>query len=369
MRLSFAALACAFTAVIALVRAPESAPPHVSQTGSATAGSATSDGASLGGASLGDAIAESASNPQDLPEPVEVADPTSLASHALNGRTLPPLEGDGSYSFLVGGHLYGSPKNTASIFPSASLLANVERLNGSGAAFFMGLGDIVRYLTPKHMQGLRTGLVDALDMPLWNAVGNHDVAVREIWTREYPHPTVGFLNYGPVLHLVLDTEAHSGRIAGRQLEWLGEMLQRARTTESVRTIVIHSHKLVWADAREEFAIVARFVNARRGYVEDDGFVRDVLPLVRELAAHKPVVWMSGDIGVEGRLPLFHHREEDVDLRYVAVGIGDTADDALLEVFVEPDGALRFEVLRLDGAPSVPLERFDLAYWKEHLPKR
>jgi hypothetical protein len=306
---------------------------------------------------------------QDLPEPVEVTEPTDLAAHALNGRALPPLEGDGSYSFLVGGHLYGSPKNTASIYPSASLLGSLDRLEESGAAFFMGLGDIVRYLTPKHLYGLRTGFVDALDMPLFNAVGNHDVAVRDVWLREYPHPTAGFLEYGPVLHLVLDTEADSGRIAGRQLEWFTTMLEHARTSESIRTVVIHSHKLVWADAREEFEIVARFVNARRGYVEDDGFVREVLPSVRALAAHKPVVWMSGDIGIEGRLPLFFHREADVDLSYVAVGIGDTGDDALLQVFVAPDGALAFGVVRLDGAPSVPLETFGLEYWKQNLPRR
>ena len=137
----------------------------------------------------------------------------------------------------------------------------------------------------------------------------------------------------------------------------------------VKCVAIHSHKLVWVDGRPEFGIVWERLNARNGYVSDGDFVRDVLPAVRELAAVKPVVWFSGDVGIFISLPLFFHREPDVDLRWAAVGLGDTADDALVQVQVAADGELTFEVVRMDGEPSAALEHFGIQYWKDHFARR
>ncbi|MFH1317461.1 MAG: hypothetical protein ABIH71_00400, partial [Candidatus Omnitrophota bacterium] len=47
-----------------------------------------------------------------------------------------------SFSFLAVGHIYGSCND--SVYPAASLLANLEVLNNSEAEFMVLLGDVVR---------------------------------------------------------------------------------------------------------------------------------------------------------------------------------------------------------------------------------
>ena len=300
----------------------------------------------------------------DAPPP-----PANLAAHALNGRALPLESSDGAHSFLVGGHLYGSRANAKSIYPSPSITANLERVNTSGAAYFVAQGDIALDATPRHLETLRTRLVDRLEIPFWNAVGKHDVANRPHFLEGFPQPTVGFFSHGPILHLVLDSELDSGQISGQQLEFLLDALAGAQTLARVKCVAIHSHRLIWVDGRPDFDIVWNHVNAKRGYVHDGAFVRDVLPALREIAAVKPVVWFSGDVGIPTTLPLFFHREPDVDLRWVAVGMGNTADDALVQVHAAADGELEFEVMRMDGRPSKPLEHFGLEYWKKHFSSK
>jgi len=67
---------------------------------------------------------------------------------SMNGRIVTPVESPEGYSFFAAGHLYGSPDNRDSVMPASSILANLEHINGSGAKFFVSLGDNVRSLTP-----------------------------------------------------------------------------------------------------------------------------------------------------------------------------------------------------------------------------
>ncbi|PCJ58655.1 MAG: hypothetical protein COA79_12930 [Planctomycetota bacterium] len=62
----------------------------------------------------------------------------------LNGNKLFPEKIGNTYSFLLAGHIYGSPDGgEASLYPASSLLANLDYINYLDPAFFMFLGDIV----------------------------------------------------------------------------------------------------------------------------------------------------------------------------------------------------------------------------------
>ncbi len=299
-----------------------------------------------------------------LPDAGELARATEVVS-GFNGLALDARPRDRAYRFVVGGHLYGAPQNKSSIYPAPSLLANLERINASGASFFVSLGDVIRFTTPAHIAAYRRSFVERLEMPLFNAAGNHDVDGRAGFLAAFPQPTTMHFVHGRVLHLILDTELDVGRISGAQLLFLCAALARAAALDEVRSVAVHAHKLVWTDGRADLRLVHEHVNHPNGYVNDGGFVRDVLPALRALARTKPVVWFSGDVGVPGRLPLFHHREPDVDLTWVAVGLGDTKDDALLLVDVTPAGRMSFTVMRMDGQSSRPLEEFGLEHWRKH----
>ena len=275
----------------------------------------------------------------------------------------------GPYSFIVGGHLYGAPLNKKSIFPSASLLGNLDRINAMGSAFFVSLGDAIRFCLPKHYAMFRRSFADRLEMPLLNAVGNHDVAVRARYLKEFPGPTSGLFTHGKVLHLILDAEEDSGTISGQQLQGLLAMLEIAGKTEKLSSVAIYSHKLLWACGREKFDIVFQHLNSKDGYRADQSFVNTLLPPLRRLALQKQVIWFSGDIGCSHTLPLFYEKEPGVDLTWIATGIGDTADDSLLQVEVDQAGRMTPHVVRLDGTDSNPLSSFGLDYWKAHFKKK
>ncbi len=299
-----------------------------------------------------------------MPDPAAIARASEVVS-GFNGRALDTRPRDLAYRFVVGGHLYGAPQNTTSIWPAPALLANLELVHASGASFFVSLGDLIRFTTPERIAALRRGFVERLELPLFNAPGNHDLDGHRPFLAAFPQPTTMHFVHGRVLHLVLDTELDVGRIRGPQLDFLRAALARAAELDELGAVAVHSHKLVWTDGREDLRVVYEHVNSTSGYANDGGFTRDVLPALRALAQTKPVVWFSGDIGTPGRLPLFWHRESDADLTWIAVGLGDTKDDALLLVDVAPEGRMRFEVLRLDGQASRPLEQYGLEYWREH----
>ncbi len=287
----------------------------------------------------------------------------------LNDREFNPSPEASAYSFIVGGHLYGSPKNKESIYPSSSILANLPNLNDRKPAFFISLGDAVMRAIPNHFEALRFGFLSQLEAPFMNAVGNHDVANRKAYHRAFPGSTVFQFTHGRVLHIVIDTELELGRISGSQLTWLLNALDSAMYSPSIRSVVVYGHKLLWVTGSEKYDIVQKRLNNRDGYQDDRVFHDQVGPTLFELAKKKQVVWFGGDIGCSHSLPLFSQKEEGMNLTWVATGIGDTPDDALIEVEVSASGDLELDVLRLDGRPSAPLETFDSGYWIDYFKKK
>jgi hypothetical protein len=207
-------------------------------------------------------------------------------------------------------------------------------------------------------------------MPLFNAVGNHDVGNRELYRRHFGDVSYGDFVLGRTLFLILDTELDRGRISGEQLDFLDGALNAAEKEDRIASVVLFSHRLLFVPDDPRFDIVFLHLNSRQGYRTDGSFRRDVLPHLKRLATRKPVVWMAGDIGVSRSLPLFFHREEDVDLTWIATGMGDTADDVLLRLEAAPTGKIAIEVISLDGREEkVMLESMGMAFWKQHFGLR
>ena len=105
--------------------------------------------------------------------------PAKASESPFNDLTLSQAEKADSYSFEVGGHLYGASKNHNSVFPSSSFLGNIDRINSSNISFFVSLGDNFRRATEEHIVHFKSAVASRLKMPFFNAVGNHDVTNRE----------------------------------------------------------------------------------------------------------------------------------------------------------------------------------------------
>ena len=307
-------------------------------------------------------------SPQEAP-PLSAVPESQAQPNVLNGVTFEPSAEPLAYDYFVAGHIYGAPKNKRSIFPAASVLANLERIRVAKPAFFMSLGDALRVPSAIHLAAFRESFLERVEAPVFNAVGNHDVAIRERYLAEFPGPTYYHFRLGRVLHIVVDTELDVGRLTGAQLEWLLALLASAESNESIASVAVYGHKLLAVVGREEFELVSRHLNSHIGYQADSRFNEVLLPALRQLASKKQVTWFAGDIGCAHSLPLFYAREADVDLAWIATGIGDTENDAILRVKVDETGRMRFRVRRCDGYRSPPLETYGVEFWQAHFQKQ
>ena len=295
---------------------------------------------------------------------------TNALTSPLNDRKLKPGAASEGFSFLAAGHLYGAPQNEGSELVPDRLLAGIANFNQLGADFFMALGDVVRSATPRRLELLRSAFALELNMPLFNAVGNHDVGGlhgRDRYSKAFGDTFFHFVHKRAVF-VVLDSELTGGEIKGEQLDNLRAVLDRARKDPGIRNIFVCSHKLLWCVNRPEFAAVSKHLNSPKGYATSRSFETEVLPILRRVATEKPVFWLSGDIGVSWSLPVFFAQEDDAPITYVAVGIGDTDRDAVLHCKVDSTGKVTFELISLSRNTPLPVADCGVEYWTRHFQK-
>lgn len=202
--------------------------------------------------------------------------PAKAIESPFNGLTLSQAEKADSYSFGVGGHLYGASKNHNSVFPSSSFLGNIDRINSSNISFFVSLGDNFRRLTEEHIGHFKSTVASRLKMPFFNAVGNHDVTNRERYEAHFGKTYYDFI-FGNELFIILDTEWVTGDIAGNQLDYLFNAIQRYQENPDIRNVFIFSHKLIWAVDEQYLAIVLHHLNNQSGYPSQNHFKSQIKP--------------------------------------------------------------------------------------------
>lgn len=299
--------------------------------------------------------------------PAPQTEPAPLAAELpvppiLNGRRLPARAADARWHFLVAGHLYGDPKQTA--MPAASFQRALPQLAASGADLLVCCGDTFRVGVPQCFDAT-AAVLQQLSAPVFNAVGNHDVVDRQAYTARFG-PTFGAFVHGGCAFVLLDTELQTWEIAGEQLAFLRRALAAAAGRADVRAVFCCAHKLVFAH-RQRYLEVLLGGNALDGMDEPrpNRFAADVLPLLAAAARTKPVYWIAGDIGTARTLPAFCDRDPSSGVTFLATGIGDLPRDCVLEV--EVDGAeVQVSLRPLGGQAPRPLAEYDLRAWSKHV---
>jgi hypothetical protein len=296
--------------------------------------------------------------------------PAALAESVespMNGKTLEPPDAPQEYSFLVTGHVYGS--HSPSTYPAASFLANVESFNAMGARFFVTLGDIVQHCNEVDIGIFERTVADALDMPLFNACGNHDVSKRELYKSHFGETYLAF-RYCSELYLVLDTELGKGQIEGEQLDFVLDCLDEARDSEDVKNIFVLSHRLLWAIGNEPINSILPYVNGPTFHPKTaTSFTDLILPELFTLSESRSVYLISGDVGCEWSLPLFYQKDANHDVTYVACGLGESERDAVVKVNVTEEGEVTFTPVSLSGEELQKMDYYGVDYWTEHGPDR
>ena len=279
----------------------------------------------------------------------------------LNGKVL-ELSNDTAkeYSFLIAGHLYGSP-GSSSVYPSASFLANIDMINQNNASFFVLLGDNYQVGQQNYVDNFKASVCSKIEIPMFNAVGNHDVMDRELYDINFGRTYFDF-KVGSELFIILDSEINQGEIVGDQLSYLNNTLNRAADSSDINNVFIFVHKLIWAVNNENLDVVYQNLNSRVGYTKNNNFKSSIMPDITRLAKTKEVYIISGDIGVKWSLPLFYYEDEKYNISYVACGLGDTDKDAIVQVDILKGGEVTFKPLSLTGQELDDLSYYGTNYW-------
>ena len=279
---------------------------------------------------------------------------------SLNGKILELAETPQEYSFLVVGHVYGS-----SGYPAPSFLANVNRFNAVDAQFFVLLGDIISSSTELKINRFKYSVGDNLDMPIFNAPGNHDVEDRDLYTRHFGRTFFSFI-YSTELYIFLDSELNNAQIEGEQLKFILNSLDKAGHSDGIKNVFIFSHRLLWAIDNEPIDTIIPWVNGPSAHPETaTSFKEYILPKLFTLSDNKHIYLMSGDIGAKHSLPLFYQKDPKRNITYVACGLGEPERDATIKVDITREGEVTFIPISLTDKELEDISHYGIDYWANY----
>lgn len=274
----------------------------------------------------------------------------------LNSAAITTIDMDSPITILAGGHLYGSPYNEGNPLISNTVQNNIDEINSSQANLFFSLGDMTYLPSSESIRGLRSTFLDKITIPIFNAVGNHDLKNGRTFYQENFGQTYYSFEYGALQIIVLDTIISHCYIEGHQLDMLDVVLENALHNDAIKNIFIFTHKLIFL---EDDDLMGR-ANGFCDYGSNFSYLRDDILIPSSF--EKPIYIIAGDVGAfGGNLSPYYYQYPNSNLYTIAVGEGDSAADALLKITV--DGSdVNFSLLPLAGGQFNDLSTYTPAYW-------
>lgn len=267
-----------------------------------------------------------------------------------NGRAVSPPDSTGAYRLLIGGHFHGASTNVSG-YPAATILANLDAINATRANVFLSTGDL--FLRPDR-DSIRyaASFFSKLTIPLFNAPGNHDLEGRA-----FRVPMPQRIDLGRDRILLFDTERDNSDIKGDQLDLLRTVVSEV-AAGAVQRLFIVSHRPVWSEGDERYGSL--FSGNTRS-ITGANYAKEVLPLLREVAAKAEVFWISGSMAGRAPASLFFQPHEK-NITYIQCAIRDLPRDALLSAEVTPD-TIDWKLWSLTGEPVQPVAAYDATWWE------
>lgn len=280
----------------------------------------------------------------------------------INDLPLPQKNPD-EFGFFVAGHIYGS-QQIKDRQPDAALLAVLPAISETSPDFLVSLGDMVEQSNAEEFELLESTLLSQVSFPIFNTVGNHDVADRSLYEARYSKTYFTF-KYGPARLIFLDTERRKCKLDEEQNYVLRTAVESALRDREVRYVFVFMHKTFFFQNK----VLAEKQDRMAGPNEWKCYGSKPFRVLMDevlipAAAQKPIYLFAGDVGAWGNLTPYYEQHPDVPLTMLMTGLGDTERDNILHVHVDESG-VTIESILLNGMASQPLEEFSPTYW-EHI---
>lgn len=254
---------------------------------------------------------------------------------SINLRSLKPYDQAQPVKILTFGHIYA---NNEAAIPPAVLSANLGLINNELQPDLVVLmGDLVNSPSPDTFSALKEGLINPLEMPVYNVPGNHDFYAGRQLYQDYFGQSFYSFTYGPAQLIFLDTEIGNCSILGRQKEMLDTALEQAAIEEERKYIFIFMHKVLFQSLNLDGV---GNLNTNHEYCDLFGsnFEAILNDQLIPLSKIKPVYVFAGDVGKSGNeFSYFTSQVEGSQVYLNTAGIGEQPADAAILISYDQAG--------------------------------
>ncbi|MBN1415844.1 MAG: metallophosphoesterase [Bacteroidales bacterium] len=253
------------------------------------------------------------------------------------------------YSFFVAGHTYGKPGvDNIGVHPPFRKKFDLIRQD---TLIELGVftGDIVISGTAANWDEIDRD-AEELGIPVYFAVGNHDMSNRELYESRYGDTYYSFI-YNNDLFIILDPNLDGWNIRHEQLQFLKDELQN--NTGKTDNIFVFMHQVLWWSPDNLYKKVLPNSLALRD--DSINFWGEVEPLFHSL--NNPVFMFAGDVGAfnNGNEYMYHHYD---NITLIASGMGGEVRDNFVIVDVKADKTISFRLIALNGDDINALGRLE-----------
>lgn len=243
------------------------------------------------------------------------------------------------YSFFVAGHTYGNTKNPeAGLFPPFVQKFDYIK-NRPEVKFGVLTGDIARPNPTEDNWNKIDADINTLNLPVYFAVGNHDMENRELFEERYGDTYYSF-NYGNDLFVVLDPNLDSWNISGEQLTFLKNVISNQEGM--IDHLFVFFHQVLWW---KENSIYTPFrPNSFAGKADSINYWTEIEPLFSTYS--KPVFLFAGDFGA-GYWSADFMYDNYGNINMIGSGMGEGIGDNFVIVNVLKDKTIDYDLICLN----------------------
>jgi len=250
--------------------------------------------------------------------------------------------GQNLYSFFVAGHTYGKPGvNNIGLHPP--FVEKFGYINSrSEIAFGVFTGDIVSPNPTIQDWGEVDDDIETLGLPVYFAVGNHDMENRPVFENRYGDTYYSFIHENDFF-IILDPNIDGWNISGEQLSFLENAL--LVNSGSIDNIYVFFHQLLWREDDNIYSTIKP--NSTEGRYPEINFWTEVEPIFNSLS--NEVYMFAGDLGAAAWSSDFMYDKYD-NITLVASGMGEGPElgDNFVVVNVAEDKSVTYDLVCLNN---------------------
>jgi hypothetical protein len=267
-----------------------------------------------------------------------------ISGFLLFNVTLSAQNATTPYSFFVAGHTYGEPGvNNKGFHPPFTQQFGYIK-SRTEIEFGVLTGDIVSP-NPTLLDWQEIDFeVNKLGIPVYFAVGNHDMENRPVYESRYGQTYYSFKKHND-LFIILDPYLDGWNITGDQLIFLKDVLNQ--NANSSNNIFVFVHPILWKEFGNSFDYIKW--NSDAGKSLKINFWTEIEPLFFSLK--NPVTFFAGDLGSSWSTPATYDQYDHITL--ISSGMGGNSQENYLIVNVASDKAINYDLICLkDSTPCL-----------------